>query len=93
MSKRGRKKAADNLRNRIGEKTESNDLLQPIFRIQESDYLKSSSERVGASVNALNRHQVMHGERSDYGNEIDSLKALSLLAFVGIHLPIVLKER
>ena len=30
----------------------------------------------------LNRHKVMHGLTSDYGNEINSLKALSLLCFV-----------
>ncbi len=30
----------------------------------------------------LNRHKVMHGLYSDYGNEINSLKALSLLCFV-----------
>ncbi len=30
----------------------------------------------------LNRHKVMHGLSNDYGNEINSLKALSLLCFV-----------
>jgi hypothetical protein len=30
----------------------------------------------------LNRHSVMHGLESDYGNEINSLKALSFLCFV-----------
>lgn len=30
----------------------------------------------------LNRHGVFHGYDTDYGNEINSLKALSLLAFV-----------
>ena len=30
----------------------------------------------------LNRHKVMHGLSDDYGNEINSLKALSLLCFV-----------
>ena len=30
----------------------------------------------------LNRHKVMHGLKFDYGNELNSLKALSLLSFV-----------
>jgi hypothetical protein len=30
----------------------------------------------------LNRHNVMHGLKYDYGNEINSLKSLSLLCFV-----------
>lgn len=30
----------------------------------------------------LNRHQVLHGEVSDYGTECNSLKAISFLAFV-----------
>ncbi len=30
----------------------------------------------------LNRHEVMHGLYQDYGNEINSLKALSLLCFI-----------
>jgi hypothetical protein len=30
----------------------------------------------------LNRHNVMHGLRCDYGNQLNSLKALSLLSFV-----------
>lgn len=84
--------AADTLRNRIGSKTELHDLLQPLLIIKQSDFLKSSAERNKTSVDVLNRHQVMHGESCDYGNEINSLKALSLLAFVGIHLPMVLEE-
>jgi hypothetical protein len=35
-----------------------------------------------AFFSELNRHKVMHGLTSDYGNEINSLKALSLLCFV-----------
>lgn len=34
------------------------------------------------SFNELNRHQVMHGESLDYGTEINSLKAISLLNYV-----------
>ena len=30
----------------------------------------------------LNRHEVMHGLNHEYGKEINSLKALSLLSFV-----------
>ena len=34
----------------------------------------------------------MHGERSDYGTEINSLKAFSFLVFAGLHMPTVLKR-
>ena len=30
----------------------------------------------------LNRHQVLHGESVDYGNEVNSLKAISLLNYI-----------
>jgi len=70
---------------------ESLDLLHPVFTLHESDFLKSSSARSQASSSsgaftALNRHQVMHGECSDYGTELNSLKAFSFFVFVGLHL-------
>jgi hypothetical protein len=76
----------------------SRDLLQPIMMLQDSDFMKSADARQvaaqasGESFTALNRHQVMHGESSDYGTEINSLKAFSLLVFVGAHLPAVLER-
>lgn len=70
---------------------ESLDLLHPVFTLHESDFLKSSTarsqpSRSPGSFTALNRHQVMHGECSDYGTEVNSLKAFSFLVFVGLHL-------
>ncbi|MEN7529251.1 hypothetical protein [Cupriavidus sp. DL-D2] len=47
---------------------------------------KGKSER-GMDFVGLNRHQVMHGESVDYGNEINSLKAISLLNYVAQVLP------
>lgn len=47
---------------------------------------KSESERGGDFV-GLNRHQVMHGESVDYGTELNSLKAISLLNYVCQVLP------
>lgn len=80
------------LKQRFESDQESLDLLHPFFTIHESDFLKSSSARIqssspdAAGFTALNRHQVMHGECSDYGTEVNSLKAFSLLVFVGLHL-------
>ena len=43
----------------------------------------SESERGrGADFDQLNRHQVLHGESVDYGTEVNSLKAISLLNYV-----------
>lgn len=36
----------------------------------------------GADFHQLNRHQVLHGESVDYGTEVNSLKAISLLNYV-----------
>ena len=33
-------------------------------------------------MNVLNRHEVLHGESVDYGTEINSLKAMSLLYYI-----------
>ncbi len=72
------------------------DLLSPLFNLHDSNLLKNERirsrefERTGVIFNALNRHQVLHGEVSNYGTELNSLKAFSLLAFVGLHLPAIL---
>lgn len=70
----------------------SADLLHPLFELHNSDFLKNSKQRTPGVFDALNRHQVMHGETSDYGSEINSLKAFSFLVFVGLHLPPVLER-
>ncbi len=41
----------------------------------------SQHERSNSFI-GLNRHQVLHGESTQYGNEINSLKAISLLNYV-----------
>jgi hypothetical protein len=43
---------------------------------------EDSRKTVSNYYSELNRHNVMHGLRIDYGTEINSLKALSLLSFV-----------
>lgn len=89
-------KGVEFIRSRIGEDGEASDLLSPLFNLHESDLLKSEGarnsefDRTGVVFNALNRHQVLHGEVSNYGTELNSLKAFSLLAFVGLHLPTIL---
>lgn len=89
-------KGLESIISKIGKDSEANDLLSPLFNLHDSNLLKSEGqrnsefERTGIVFNALNRHQVLHGEVSNYGNELNSLKAFSLLAFVGLHLPAIL---
>lgn len=74
------------------------DLLYPFLELQGAGFMMSAkasqdaAQASGKSFTALNRHQVMHGERSDYGTEINSLKAFSVLVFAGLHMPTVLKR-
>lgn len=89
--------AAVALRERYADDVELLDLLYPFLELRHSHFLMTSKTRAkheidsGEPFTALNRHQVMHGECSDYGTEINSLKAFSLLAFVGLHMPTVLE--
>lgn len=89
-------KGLEFIKSKIGEDGEASDLLSPLFNLHESSLLKSERtrnsefDRTGVAFNALNRHQVLHGEVSNYGTETNSLKAFSLLAFVGVHLPTIL---
>jgi hypothetical protein len=46
----------------------------------------SERERGGDFIE-LNRHMVLHGESTDYGTKINSLKAISLLNYVAKNLP------
>lgn len=78
---------ATNLRNQL-----------PALELHELDILKSQGARnakareTGKVFDALNRHQVMHGEVSDYGTEINSMKAFSFLLFVALHVPDILED-
>jgi hypothetical protein len=73
------------------------DLLHQFWELKDSDFMKSAKAREdaaqasGNAFTALNRHQVMHGERSEYGTEINSLKAFSFLVFAGLHMAAVLR--
>ncbi|RAS15828.1 hypothetical protein [Paraburkholderia bryophila] len=95
MSEKGLKE----LRSKIEKDPGSSDLLYPLLILDQLDFLKSESKRnlwaetTGQCFSALNRHQVIHGESSDYGTEINSLKAFSFLVFVGLHLPLILEGR
>lgn len=90
--------ASKALREKLAADQKSLDLLHPILMLHETDFMKSAEARQlaaqasGESFTALNRHQVMHGESSDYGTEINSLKAFSFLVCVGAHLPAVLER-
>jgi hypothetical protein len=60
-------------------------LLSPLSHILP---ISASVDERGADFNALNRHMVLHGESLDYGNKINSLKAISLLNYVAHVLPV-----
>ncbi|GJB85160.1 hypothetical protein KAM380_096250 [Aeromonas caviae] len=86
------------LSEQIGADVEAIGCLLAILELHELDILKSQRAReakaqeAGRVFNALNRHQVMHGEVSDYGTEIISVKAFSFLQFVALHVPGILAE-
>lgn len=89
-------RAAEWLKKTLANSPDSLDLVDPILTLHANDLFKSASQRRSAGIaaggvfNALNRHQVIHGEVSDYGTELNSLKAFSFLSFVGLHLPEIL---
>lgn len=91
-------RASEWLKGRLADSPDSLDLLGPILSLHANDLFKSSSQRSkagdadGGVFNALNRHQVMHGVVSDYGTELNSLKAFSFVVFVGLHLPEILSS-
>lgn len=86
------------IKNKIGDDVEASNLLSPLFELHRSNLLKSEwlrnieSEQTGVAFNSFNRHQIIHGEVSDYGTEMNSLKAFSFLSFVGLHLPSILSS-
>jgi hypothetical protein len=88
--------ASKELRKKLSGDQRSLNLLHQILMLHESDLMKSAEARQitvqksGESFTALNRHLIMHGESSDYGSEINSLKAFSFLVCVAAHLPAVL---
>lgn len=49
--------------------------------------LRQPRRKRAAGFVALNRHQVLHGEVTDYGTEENSLKAIALLHFSSVVLP------
>lgn len=101
MKDRGQQEmqASRALREKLASDQESLDLIYPVLKLHELDFMKSADERQalakasGKPFTALNRHQVMHGESLDYGTEVNSLKAFSFLVFVGAHLPMVLEPK
>lgn len=92
-------KAASVLREKYADDPRLLDLLYPFLELRGSGFMMSAKARqdaaqtTGKSFTALNRHQVMHGERSDYGTEMNSLKAFSFLVFAGLHMPAALERR
>ncbi|WP_137132473.1 hypothetical protein [Rhizobium sp. FY34] len=74
------------------------DLMLPFLDLHTSRFWQTEKARrreveaTGKPFVALNRHQIIHGEVSDYGSEINSLKAFSFLVFAGLHVPAVLTE-
>lgn len=67
-------------------------LLQPFEEFHKLDLVRGKNDDQPNAFTALNRHEVMHGNSQTYGTRINSLKAFSLLAFVGLHVPLVLDK-
>ncbi|MGA4453442.1 hypothetical protein [Pseudomonas fortuita] len=92
------RKGSDWLSAQIGDDEYAICGLLPALELHELDILKNKQARdskvkqTGKVFDALNRHQVMHGEVSDYGTEINSVKAFSFLLFVALHVPGILAE-
>ncbi|APC15103.1 hypothetical protein BLL42_04985 [Pseudomonas frederiksbergensis] len=86
------------VKDRIGDNQKVKDLLHQLLNLHTMDILKSKGQRDKESIekgkvfDALNRHQVMHGEVSDYGTELNSFKAFSFLVFIGLHVPGMLES-
>lgn len=82
----------------IGNDDDARKMLFPILELYELDILKSTAKRqskeieTGETFNSLNRHQVMHGEVSDYGTRINSAKAFSFLIFISLHIPQIIQS-
>ncbi|MGZ9709379.1 hypothetical protein ACXX82_00975 [Glaciimonas sp. GNP009] len=101
INKKGQREArgATALRAMVGTDAKLTGLLHPLLIMDQLDFLKSEADRdkaaeaAGKAFTVLNRHQVLHGECCDYGSEINSLKAFSFLAFVGVHLPMLLEDQ
>lgn len=49
--------------------------------------ISASKDELAGLLNVLNRHEVLHGTSVDYGTEVNSLKAISLLYYVASVLP------
>lgn len=99
MSSDGKKtKGSVYISGEIGDDQDSKDLLYQALNLSNMSLLKSSGQRNKESTssnttfNALNRHQVIHGEVSDYGTELNSLKAFSFLIYIAAHVPEILES-
>jgi hypothetical protein len=64
--------------------TIANDTLQfaLLYPLAHPLPISASAHERGVDFDQLNRHQVLHGESLDYGTEVNSLKAISLLNYV-----------
>ncbi|UVL00506.1 hypothetical protein [Pseudomonas sp. B21-048] len=82
----------------VGDNQDAKYLLHQVINLSSMSLLKSQGQRdkesiaSGKTFNALNRHQVIHGEVSDYGTELNSLKAFSFLIYIAAHVPETLKS-
>lgn len=68
----------------------SSAFLSPLATVQPIAW---SSTRRSSEPGQLNRHAVLHGEDVEYGTEVNSLKALSLLSYVSSVLGLAKRDR
>lgn len=67
------------LKKQLAEAQQSEYLIEVITKIRGIDSVVANKHNFKSD---LNRHECMHGLTMDYGTEVNSLKALSLLCFV-----------
>ncbi|MDM4768263.1 hypothetical protein [Pelomonas sp. SE-A7] len=66
--------------------------LKFLATLQQNSGFNAAEQYAHEFPESPNRHAILHGRDPAYGTRINYLKSLSLLAFVGLHVPSVLSE-
>lgn len=67
-------------------------LVYPIVVLKELDLLAPGGGKKDVYDAYLNRHAILHGETSDYGTELISLKAFAFLCHAALHVPSIVEN-
>ncbi|MGN6827106.1 hypothetical protein [Paucibacter sp. M5-1] len=66
--------------------------LKFLAALQHNGGFNAAEEYRHEFPSAPNRHDIMHGRDLSYGTRMNYLKTLSLLAFIGLHVPDILRD-